>query len=170
MVKLQIWVKDDTSLKHRLGSIIKGAYAFENMIFDEISKNKLSYSYESKLLGKTTLTIYTDYIDVDSCIADIYVDILAEDYTHNDLYELCNMIEDDNTLIAFIKTKLVEYANSINESIKSIQFPVKENFIFDNDRYYIESSIYNNNHTIEWYPIALGTDENGFIFKEIVPT
>lgn len=157
----------DTSLKNRLGSIISGEHEFEDMMDEIIQINEKHYNYSSTTLGKVKFKIcYGGYSRKTwaNFKISIYTNLNYSDYQ----YKILDLYEQDRAFIAYIKNTLIEYLKDLNETINKVYFPVNENFIFKNDKYYVESSIYNKNHTVEWFQILLGTSEYDFNFYDPV--
>lgn len=115
--------------------------------------------YESDEFGTLAITvgIYT-FIDDTDGKARILVWIKPKneelEYNDDDWYDYMTA---SNGFVEFIESKVAEFVELVNTTIKDIQFPKNENLVFKDEQFYMEISPIYPNHIPEYVPFQIDT-------------
>lgn len=130
-----------------------------DLIYKRLGDKDMKATYESDKFGTLKITVGIDeFIDDSDGDAHIIVWIEPEntelEYNDDDWYYY---MKTNNGFVEFIESKVAEFVELVNTTIKDIQFPKNESLIFKNERFYMEISPICSKHTPEYVPFQIDT-------------
>lgn len=129
------------------------------IIYKRLGDKDTKSIYESDKFGTLEITVGIDeFIDDTDGDAHILVWIKPKneelEYNDDDWYYYMTT---SNGFVEFIESKVSEFVELVNTTIKDIQFPKNETLIFKDERFYMEISPICPNHTPEYVPFQIDT-------------
>lgn len=130
-----------------------------DIIYKRLGDKDIKAIYESDKFGTLEITVGIDeFIDNKDGDAQIIIWIKPKneelEYNDDDWY---SYMKTANGFVEFIESKVSEFVELVNTTIKDIQFPKNENLIFKDERFYMEISPIYSHHTPEYVPFQIDT-------------
>lgn len=130
-----------------------------DIIYKRLCDKDTKAIYESDKFGTLEITVGI-YEFIDDTAGDVHIIVWIKPnneelkYNDDDWYDYMTT---SNGFVDFIESKVSEFVELVNNTIKDIQFPKNENLIFKNEQFYMEISPICPNHTPEYVPFQIDT-------------